>query len=123
MTDYERGRAAWLAEAVRVIECYREAVKRHRAVPVNPHEAMETAANEIIGALRALSPGDWVAVPKEGAVERMARAIYRTKGYCYMDEERMFVPIPWEDADDIMRGEALNEAETAFRAMLSEVKE
>lgn len=92
MTDYERGFTEAIekaAEARRYAAMYKEGSDGRNTFIIFA---------DVLDGHRALSPPtDTVRVPVEGAVERMAKAIYKTKGHCYLDEDRMFVSIPWSD--------------------------
>ena len=53
--------------------------------------------------------------------EKVARAIYDTEGRIYSDEARLFIPIPWEDADDdeyqVERDSFRDKADAALSAL------
>lgn len=55
MTEFERGRAAGLAEAVKVVQGYGDMVKDHGHMPVDPYKAVCEAVSEIAAAIQALA--------------------------------------------------------------------
>lgn len=73
MTEFEKGRAAGLAEAVKVVQGYGDMVKAHGHMPVDPYKAVCEAVSEIASALQALaaSSADHVLVPRHLLIEAL----------------------------------------------------
>lgn len=51
------------------------------------------------------------------AVERVARAVYATRGFIHSDEEHLFEPFAYDELDEIQKSEPLDAARAALSAI------